>query len=253
MTTGGRRTAPDPEFVLLYRQGAPTSTIAEGAGVAATTVRYHLQIAAQQDPGLREEHQAALASPRRRIVSAGRRNLSDVLAFYRKHGRLPGTHEKTPRKRALGMWLLRRRQEAAAGTLSPGYREALAVIPGWDTPSTRKTEDEVRWQQRLDRIRDVRSAGGDWPRHQKTEDRDERTPRGVAAYPADRLPCRQDGPGQSGATQRPPSRLARRPPAQQPETKNRSGLGRPVRVVPRPAPACTGSAEPGAAARGWAV
>lgn len=167
--------APDPEFVLLYRQGTPTSAIAEGAGAAATTVRYHLQIAAQQDPGLREEHQAALASPRRRTVWAGRRNLSDVLAFYRKHGRLPGTHEKTPRKRALGMWLLRRRQEAAAGTFSPVYREALAVIPGWDTPSTRKTEDEVRWQQRLDRIRDVRSGGGDWPRHQKTDDRDERT------------------------------------------------------------------------------
>ncbi|WP_156368470.1 hypothetical protein [Arthrobacter sp. Leaf137] len=40
MTTGGRRTAPDPEFVLLYRQGTPTSKIATDAGVAATTVRY---------------------------------------------------------------------------------------------------------------------------------------------------------------------------------------------------------------------
>lgn len=70
---------------------------------------------------------------------------------------------------------MRRRRDAAQGALSPIYREALAVIPGWDKPSTRKADDEARWQQRLEELQNLRAAGGDWPRHQKTDDKRERT------------------------------------------------------------------------------
>ncbi|MCD5342803.1 helicase associated domain-containing protein [Arthrobacter sp. AK04] len=172
--TESRRPAPDPEFVRLYRAGTPTSKIADWAGVATTTVRYHLQIAAKEDPGIRDEHRAA-SSPAPRTSTAGRRNLADVLAFYETHGRLPGTHGKTPRERALAAWLGRRRRQAAEGTLSPAFRDGLAVIPGWGQTSRSKTDDEARWQQRLDELQRTRAAGGDWPRHQKTDDRDERT------------------------------------------------------------------------------
>ncbi|MGM9474215.1 hypothetical protein ACS5PJ_19680 [Pseudarthrobacter sp. YS3] len=58
MTTAKRR-APDPEWVLMYRQGIPSPKIAAGAGAAASTVRYHLHLAIQVDPGLRDEHKAA--------------------------------------------------------------------------------------------------------------------------------------------------------------------------------------------------
>jgi hypothetical protein len=92
LMTVARRSAPDPEFVQLYRRGTPTSRIAAWAGVAETTVRYHLQIAAKQDPSIREEHLAAVAPPEPRVMAAGLRNLADVLAFHASQGRLPVSH-----------------------------------------------------------------------------------------------------------------------------------------------------------------
>ncbi|WP_142059537.1 helicase associated domain-containing protein [Pseudarthrobacter sp. B4EP4b] len=169
-----RRTAPDPEWVQMYRQGIPTSKIAAAAGVAATTVRYHLQIAARAEPGIREEHKAALPAVAPQPNQVGLRNLADLLAFHQVHGRLPSSHGKSARERALESWLANRRRQAAEGTLSPAYREGLAVIPDWDKTSRSKADDEARWQQRLDELRRIRAAGGDWPRHQKTDDLDER-------------------------------------------------------------------------------
>jgi hypothetical protein len=85
------------------------------------------------------------------------------------------SHGKTPRERELAAWLANRLRQSADGSLSPAYRDALAVIPGGDKPSSRKAEDELRWQHRLEEIQRVRTAGGDWPRHQKTDDPHERT------------------------------------------------------------------------------
>jgi hypothetical protein len=159
----------------MYRKGIPTSKIAALEDVAETTVRYHLQIAARSEPGIRDEHKAAFSFAVRRTPEAGLRNLAEVIAFHESEGRLPVTHGKSARERALGAWLLRRRREAAQGTLSPTYRDALAVIPEWDKPSTRKADDESRWQQRLEELQKIRATGGDWPRHQKTDDAYERT------------------------------------------------------------------------------
>ncbi|MET3174665.1 UNVERIFIED_ORG: hypothetical protein ABIB52_002516 [Arthrobacter sp. UYCu721] len=170
-----KRVAPDPEFVMMYRKGIPTSKIAGIEHVAETTVRYHLQIAARAEPGIRDEHKAALPPPVRRTPEAGLQNLAAVITFHEAEGRLPVTHGKSARERALGAWLAHRRREAAQGTLSPIYREALAVVPGWAKPSTRKADDEARWQQRLEELQKLRAAGGDWPRHQKTDDAHERT------------------------------------------------------------------------------
>jgi len=172
---GLRRTAPDLEWVQMYRQGIPTSRIAALAGAAETTVRYHLQIAAKAEPGIREEHKAALAPAAPRTSEAGLRNLADVLAFHEAHDRLPVSHGKTSRERALAAWLANRRRQSAEKTLSPTYRDSLAVIAGWDKPSTRKAEDEARWQHRLEELQRIRAAGGEWPRHQKTDDAHERT------------------------------------------------------------------------------
>jgi hypothetical protein len=65
----------------------------------------------------------------------------------------------------------RRRQESAAGTLSPTYRDALAVILGWARPSTRREEDERGGSSGLRSFRN----SGHWPRHAKTENQHERT------------------------------------------------------------------------------
>jgi hypothetical protein len=170
-----RRTAPDPEWVQMYRQGIPASKIAAAAGAAATTVRYHLQIAARAEPSIRDEHKAALAPVAPQVSQAGLQNLADVVAFHQDQGRLPASHGRSSRERALAAWLGNRRRQAAKGTLSPTYREGLAVIPGWDKTSRSKADDEARWQQRLEELQGIRAAGGDWPRHQKTDDLDERT------------------------------------------------------------------------------
>lgn len=159
----------------MYRKGLTGAGIARLVGAPGSTVRYHLQVAVRANPRLREEHQAALVTPAKRLPKPGLRNLADVLAFHRAEGRLPVTHGKSAREKALGAWLHRRRQELAARTLSPTYRDALAVIPGWDRRSMRREEDEARWQQRLAELQELRAAGGDWPRHAKSDDQHERT------------------------------------------------------------------------------
>ncbi|MDR6417570.1 helicase associated domain-containing protein [Pseudarthrobacter sulfonivorans] len=171
--TKEHRTAPDPEWVQMYRQGITTPKIAAGAGMAETTVRYHLVIAARLEPSIRDEHREAAFVPPR-ITAAGRQNLQHILALYRTEGRLPTTSAATARERALGVWLHRRRQEAAKGVLSPIYKEGLDVIPGWHHPSTKKANDESRWKQRLAEVASYRAGGKDWPRHNKTDIKEER-------------------------------------------------------------------------------
>lgn len=38
-----------------------------------------------------------------------------------------------------------------------------------------KADKEAQWQQRLEELQHLRAAGGDWPRHQKLDDKHERT------------------------------------------------------------------------------
>ncbi|MDQ0923372.1 hypothetical protein QF038_001880 [Pseudarthrobacter sp. W1I19] len=171
--TQTKRTAPDTEWVLMYRQGIPTPKIAAVAGVAETTVRYHLAIAAKLDPRIRAEHQAALPAALPRLTAAGQRNLEDVIAFYNTGGRLP-IFSHSAREKALAVWLHRRRKDAAQGTLSPAYADALDVIPDWRKPSAKQADDEARWTQRLAEVASYRAADNDWPRHNKTNDQSER-------------------------------------------------------------------------------
>lgn len=109
-----------------------------------------------------------------RVTAAGRQNLEEILAIYKAEGRVPTNSSPSARERALGVWLHRRRQEAAKGVLSPIYQEALEAIPGWHRSSTKKAEDEARWKQRLTEVADYLAGGNDWPRHNKTQIKEER-------------------------------------------------------------------------------
>lgn len=169
------RSVSHPEWVLMYRKGLPSAKISELCGVPYSTVRFHLQKAASQEPGLREEHRRALAAAKPGPSRAALRNLADVITLHETDGRLPATIGATARERTLSVWLARCRREAAAGTLSPELRKGLSVIPGWDGPSSRAVRDEARWRQRFQELTQLRTAGGDWPRHQKTDDAHERT------------------------------------------------------------------------------
>ena len=167
------RKAPNSEWVHMYRQGIPSPKIAAVVGAAETTVRYHLAIAARQDPTLRSEHKAAV-QPAPRVTQTGRQNLEDILALYQAQRRLP-VAGRSKRESALAGWLVRRRRQAADGTLSSAYAEALEAIPGWREYPTKQDSDEARWRQRLGEVADYLAAGNELPRHSKTDDREERT------------------------------------------------------------------------------
>ncbi|TQJ36731.1 helicase associated domain-containing protein [Arthrobacter sp. SLBN-122] len=169
-----KRPAPNPEWVEMYRSGIPVTRISVVTGVARSVIRYHLAKAAEQDGGLRVAHSAAAVPPSTRPTVAGRRNLEDVLAFYKGEGRRP-FHRRSARESALAAWLVRRREETAAGSLSPVYAAALDTIPDWRDYPTKRDADAARWAQRLGEVAARRAAGKDWPRHNKTEDQDERT------------------------------------------------------------------------------
>ncbi|MDQ0664725.1 hypothetical protein QFZ35_003223 [Arthrobacter ulcerisalmonis] len=166
--TQPKRPAPYPEWVQMYRAGIPASSISAVTKVAPSVIRFHLARAAEQDPGLRAAHRAA-APPPTRITAAGQRNLQDVLALYEAEGRLPVTG-RSRRESTLAGWLTRRREQAAAGTLSPAYATALEAIPNWRDYPTKRDADAARWMQRLGEVAAWLAAGNDWPRHNKTDD-----------------------------------------------------------------------------------
>jgi len=152
-----RRSAPYWEWVEMYRRGIEPAKIAEVCGAASSTVRYHLQIAAKNEPGLRGQHAAAM--PVKEPSEKAMQRMQDLISFYQAEGRLPAAQAKSSSEQTLASWLYRRRRESAEGTLSPALREGLSVIPGWDQASPRKAEDEARWQRRLREVKAFRKAG----------------------------------------------------------------------------------------------
>ncbi|MGN7150736.1 helicase associated domain-containing protein [Arthrobacter sp. SAFR-179] len=141
--------------------------------MADSTVRYHLGIAARADPDLKAEHKAA-SGPVSRATAGGLQNMADTISFYEREGRLPSSSGYTPRERALASWLVSRSRAAARGTLSPAYREGLAVIPGWDRQPTRAEENAARWDRRLAELVQYRQDGKDWPLYQQASGEEER-------------------------------------------------------------------------------
>jgi hypothetical protein len=157
--------------VEMYRHGLSTTSIAKLHGAGESTVRYHIGLAAEADSGLRDQHRAAVSSPRR-VTKAGLANLVDVIALHHRESRLPSSKADDPRERALAVWLLRRRKDADAGTLAPVYREGLQSIPGW--VQRRKTKDDGKWEARLSQMVEYWAAGYDWPRHKSPDTEQER-------------------------------------------------------------------------------
>ncbi|MDT0168884.1 helicase associated domain-containing protein [Pseudarthrobacter sp. BRE9] len=127
--TQPKRKTPYSEWVMMYRTGIPAKQIAAVTRVAESVIRFHLARAAEQDPGLRAVHRAAAAPVLKRVTEPGHRNLQEVMAFYEAEGRLP-VSGRSRLESTLAEWLTRRRRDAADGTLSPTYAEALDTIPG---------------------------------------------------------------------------------------------------------------------------
>jgi hypothetical protein len=172
--TQTKRKTPYPEWVMMYRTGIPAKQIAAVTRVAESVIRFHLARAAEQDSGLRAEHRAAANPVPKRVTGPGQRNLQEVMAFYEAEGRLP-VSGRSRQESNLAEWLTRRHRDSAEGTLSPAYADALETIPGWREHTAKRAADAARWKQRLEEVSAWLAAGNDWPLHNKTDDREERT------------------------------------------------------------------------------
>lgn len=172
--TQTKRKTPYPEWVMMYRSGIPATKISAVTGAAQSVIRYHLAIAAKQDPDLRAAHHAAAIPVPKRVTEAGQQNLQEVLGLYEAEVRLP-VAGRSRKESNLAEWLVRRRKDAAEGTMSPVYAEALDTIPGWRDHTAKRAADVARWHQRQGEIAAWLAAGNDWPRHQKTDDQQELT------------------------------------------------------------------------------
>lgn len=148
--TKERRTAPNPEWVQMYRQGIPSPKIAAIAGAAESTIRYHLRLATKAEPGLRAKHKAAVVAVTRH-TSAGLQKVNDIVAFHQTEGRLPAAGGRTAWERALGVWLHRRRQDAMVGSLPPPTSKAfrsgrrIVVIRPSLSANPRRTNCGLKW------------------------------------------------------------------------------------------------------------
>lgn len=147
----------------MYRAGLTRARIAEVVRAPASTVGYHLRIAAAADPGLRPAHEAGAA--RKTMVTAqGLERMQQLVVMVQETGRYPSGSAQSTSERTLATWLQRRREDARAGNLAPAFRDGLAILPGWEG-KPRVEADEDRWQERHTSLSAYLAAGNDWPRH----------------------------------------------------------------------------------------
>jgi hypothetical protein len=157
-------TAPNEEWVLMYRGGLPGRRIAALFGVPVSTVGYHLRLARAVDPELRQAHEEAAKAKDTQVTARGLEQMQQLVTMVREKGRYPSRNAESTAERTLAAWLQRRREDARAGTLALAFREGLSVLPGWEG-KPRVEADEERWHQRLEQLKEYRAAGNDWPRH----------------------------------------------------------------------------------------
>lgn len=167
MTSKRWSTAPESEWVLMYRRGLGRGQIALQSGASVRTVGYHLAVARKLHPGLQEEHAAATRSKPGRVTRQGLVRMAQLVAMVQGSGKYPSTKSADRDERALAAWLNRRRREAREGTLPPAFRDGLKILPGWQD-LRRSAGDEARWQKRLAALAAYRESGHDWPRHKTT-------------------------------------------------------------------------------------
>jgi hypothetical protein len=164
VTMKKRGRAPNQEWVLMYRKGLSRDRIASLVEAAPSTVNYHLRIALALEPKLQAEHEAATGTRPAHVTAQGVERMQQLVSLVQEKGLYPSRYSSSGNERTLAAWLQRRREDARAGALAPGYRDGLAVLPGWETPP-RAEADEARWQQGLADLATYRAAGNDWPRH----------------------------------------------------------------------------------------
>lgn len=163
---------PNQEWVLMYRHGLNQARIARLVGAPVSKVGYHLTVARRLDPSLTIEHEALARKLPKRVHATSIDTMNKLIAFVKNTGRYPSLASTSDGERKLAMWLQRRRHDSTTDSLAQVFREGLQVLPGWET-KTRSSMAESKWQERLAALADFRAKGEDWPRHKKTDSKEE--------------------------------------------------------------------------------
>jgi hypothetical protein len=120
----------------MYRGGLTRGQIAKLVGAPVSTVGYHLTAARAGDPELRSAHEAADAlQTTHRATRQGMERVREIVVFMKEMGRYPSRASSSESERTLATWLQRRREEARDGTLAPVYRDGVAALSEWQTPT----------------------------------------------------------------------------------------------------------------------
>jgi hypothetical protein len=139
--TNGR--APGPEWVELCRRGIPAPKIAAAAGVAETTVRYRVAIAAEQEPDPRDAHRPPC--PHR--PNASQRQASGTSMASCRSTRLRGAAAR-PRQveERVGPGQVARPAPQGRNRWHPlpRLRSVLDSILNWRSYPTKRDSDEAR-------------------------------------------------------------------------------------------------------------
>lgn len=152
----------------MYRGGLTRPRIAALTNAPAKTIGYHLAVALAADPGLQTAHEQAASQAPRQVSVQGLSRMRQLVAMVQETGHYPTRSAEDTDERSLASWLDRRRNEDAAGTLAPAYRDGLAALPDWQRPG-RSVAGDARWQARLTALVRCRAQGHDWPRHKAVE------------------------------------------------------------------------------------
>ncbi|WP_413456495.1 hypothetical protein ACLQ8T_16455 (plasmid) [Glutamicibacter sp. FR1] len=79
---------------MMYAAGLTVREISTWCHQIYSTVHLHLQVREKYSPGLRAQHEAALAQRSPNFATTKWRNwLEAAITFYRAHGRLPAASE----------------------------------------------------------------------------------------------------------------------------------------------------------------
>lgn len=155
---------------MMYAAGLTVREISEYCHAKRGSVQRHLQLREQYRPGLKAEHEQALADRAQDWATpAWRERFVEVQAFTTTHGRLPDLDVEA----SLYQWLANQRRSHGQGTLSPEHTALLATLGDWTVTRRQQTADE-HWRERLSQLISFMTETGRTPRYKRHASEQER-------------------------------------------------------------------------------
>lgn len=136
-----------PEWDQMYAAGIKPTEIAHHCHAQYATVRLHLQVREQYEPGLRATHEQAFdARPKQWANATWISYFEQVAHYVSETGAFPDVTR--PETSKLGFWLGTQRSLEKTGKLTERKRQALNMLGDWKTTNAKRSRDK-QWRERL--------------------------------------------------------------------------------------------------------